>query len=154
MAHKHEDFPGDSYSDQHTKPAPTKGWSIDPTAKPFVAQKYEDPTEDSSNKNGYGKQNKMKTENIDPKTNPYLAHMYEDSTEDSSYSNGYGKPNRIQGVGGNASALVKFPLHGTNAAMAKEAENGPNNPFNGKSLSTQYFNILETRRNLPVHAQR
>ena len=38
--------------------------------------------------------------------------------------------------------------------MARLAEDGPNNPFNGRSLSKSYFNILKTRRNLPVHAQR
>ena len=38
--------------------------------------------------------------------------------------------------------------------MAKLAEDGPNNPYNGRSLSKSYFNILKTRRNLPVHAQR
>lgn len=125
----------------------------DPTAKPFLPQKSEDPTEDSSNKNGYDKPKKVKTEQMDPKANPYLAHMYEDSTEEFNYSNGHGKSSRTQGTGA-AAALAKFPRHGTDAAMAKEVENGPENPFNGKRLSPQYFSILKTRRNLPVHAQR
>ncbi|MCJ1463447.1 DEAH-box ATP-dependent RNA helicase prp43 [Pseudocyphellaria aurata] len=125
----------------------------DPTAKPFLPQKHEDPAEDSRKKNDYGKLKTMKTEDMDPKANPYLAHMYEDSTEASRYSNGYGKSSRIQGTGA-AAALARFPRHGTDAAMAKEIENGPENPFNGKRLSPQYFSILETRRNLPVHAQR
>lgn len=132
---------------------PYPAHKYDPTAKPFLPQTFEDPTEESSKYRGNGKPMKTKTEHLDPKANPYLAHMYEDSTEDSNYTNGYGKPNRIQGTG-NASALAKFPRHATDAAMAKEAENGPNNPFSGKPLSTKYFNILKARRNLPVHAQR
>ena len=38
--------------------------------------------------------------------------------------------------------------------MAKKAEDGPSNPFNGQPLSQKYFSILKTRRNLPVHVQR
>lgn len=92
---------------------------------------------------------------LDPKANPYLAHMYEDPPEEDDYQNEYIKPmKRNNGVGGGASALSNFPRHATDAAMAKKVEDGPNNPFNGKPLSKQYFKILETRRNLPVHAQR
>ncbi|MCJ1343521.1 DEAH-box ATP-dependent RNA helicase prp43 [Peltigera leucophlebia] len=96
---------------------------------------------------------RQKTNDMDPKANPYLAHMYEDSTENSSYSNGYERPIKGNGTG-KKSMLTKFKRHDTTAAMAKEAENGPNNPFTGKPLSPQYISILETRRNLPVHAQR
>lgn len=150
LAHKYEEFVEAS---SYRKLAPVKSGGIDPTAKPFIPKCHEDPTVDSNNKNQDGKPDKSKSEHMDPKANPYLAHMYEDSAENSSYSNGYGKQNRIQGTG-TASALAKFPRHRTNAAMAKEAENGPNNPFNGKPLSKQYFSILDSRRNLPVHAQR
>lgn len=96
---------------------------------------------------------RQKTNDMDPKANPYLAHMYEDSTEDFSYSNGYEKPIRSNGTATN-SILTRFKRHDTTAAMAKEAEEGPNNPFSGKPLSSQYMSILKTRRNLPVHAQR
>lgn len=96
---------------------------------------------------------RQKTNDMDPKANPYLAHMYEDSTEDFSYSNGYEKPIRSNGTAKN-SILTRFKRHDTTAAMAKEAEEGPNNPFSGKPLSSQYMSILKTRRNLPVHAQR
>ena len=96
---------------------------------------------------------RQKTNDMDPKANPYLAHMYEDSTEDFTYSNGYEKPIRSNGTGKN-SILTRFKRHNTTAAMAKEAEEGPNNPFSGKPLSSQYMSILKTRRNLPVHAQR
>lgn len=96
---------------------------------------------------------RQKTNDMDPKANPYLAHMYEESVESSSYHNGYEQPIRSNGTG-KSSMLTKFIRHGTTAAMAKEAEDGPNNPFSGKPLSPQYLSILKTRRNLPVHAQR
>lgn len=96
---------------------------------------------------------RQKTNDMDPKTNPYLTHMYEDSVESSSYRNGYEQPIRSNGTG-KISMLTKFIRHDTTAAMAKEAEDGPNNPFSGKPLSSQYFSILKTRRNLPVHSQR
>lgn len=96
---------------------------------------------------------RQKTNDMDPKANPYLAHMYEDSTDSSNYSNGYENPIRSNGTGKN-SMLAKFKRHDTTAAMAKEAEDGSINPFSGKPSSPQYFSILKTRRNLPVHAQR
>ena len=107
------------------------------------------------------KRQKTSASDMDPKANPYLAHMYEENADDNSYSNGYanGYSNgydrgpKANGTSG-GSALLKFPRHATTADMAKKAEDGPNNPFSGKPLSTQYFNILKTRRNLPVHAQR
>ncbi|KAI9768524.1 MAG: DEAH-box ATP-dependent RNA helicase prp43 [Geoglossum umbratile] len=73
---------------------------------------------------------RMKVTDTDPKDNPYLAHMYEEPVKD------------------------KFRRHATTAAMAKKAEDGPNNFLTGQPLSGQYFQILKTRRNLPVHAQR
>lgn len=73
----------------------------------------------------------------DPKDNPYLAHMYEDTN----------------GVDKNSS-LAKFKRHQTTAAMAKKAEDGEINPFNGRPFSSKYFSILHTRRDLPVHQQR
>lgn len=97
---------------------------------------------------------RLKTEDLDPRANPYLAHRYEEPTKDISYSNGYGKPSNQKNGVESALILADFPRHATNALMANKAEDGPNNPFNGKPLSTQYFNILKTRRNLPVHAQR
>ena len=107
------------------------------------------------------KRQKTSAIDMDPKANPYLAHMYEENADDNSYSNGYanGYSNgydrgpKVNGMSG-GSALSRFPRHTTTADMAKQAEDGPNNPFSGKPLSTQYFSILKTRRNLPVHAQR
>ncbi|MCJ1413459.1 DEAH-box ATP-dependent RNA helicase prp43, partial [Ptychographa xylographoides] len=91
---------------------------------------------------------------MDPRANPYLAHMYEDVPDEKGYTNGYGGgKNRTNGVS-QGIGLAKFPRHATSTAMATKAEDGPNNPFSGKPLSPQYFNILKTRRGLPVHAQR
>ncbi|KAA6406747.1 MAG: pre-mRNA-splicing factor ATP-dependent RNA helicase PRP43 [Lasallia pustulata] len=93
---------------------------------------------------------------MDPKSNPYLAHMYEDPAGENGYGNGYGNGaprNRTNGSQAGA-AFAKFQQHSTTAAMARQLEDGPNNAFNGQPLSKQYFNILKTRRGLPVHAQR
>ena len=96
--------------------------------------------------------------------NPYLAHLQskQEEGDDDSYGNGYyqgfhqkGSYNKYalkaNGAGG---TLASFPRHKTTASMARKAEDGPNNPFNGQLLSEEYFNILKTRRDLPVHAQR
>lgn len=83
---------------------------------------------------------------LDPTTNPYLAHHYEDNN---SYNSVVGNRN-----GSSAGGLSHFVRHKTTAVQAHTAEDGPNNPFNGNTLSNQYFNILKTRRDLPVHKQR
>jgi len=87
-----------------------------------------------------------KTSDHDPSTNPYLAHMYEDT-----YGNGYSSPSRN---GNGQTGLSHFKRHQTTALQAHTAEDGPKNPFNNSPLSQQYFNILKTRRDLPVHKQR
>lgn len=98
---------------------------------------------------------------LDPATNPYLAHMFNDeesndTSEGYEYSNGYGgvstglRQTDSRGAGG----LDSFARHQTTAAMAKKAEDGPNNPFNGRPFSQQYMSILKKRRDLPVHYQR
>ena len=126
-------------AEMDTRSSPNEA-DTDPRANPYLAHFHEEPAEKE-----------------DPKSNPYLAHMYEESADDTSYngySNGYGKTtNRVNGVS-NFSSLARFPRHKSTATMAKKAEDGPNNPFSGQPLSSQYFNILKTRRNLPVHAQR
>ncbi|KAK2627836.1 hypothetical protein QTJ16_002482 [Diplocarpon rosae] len=80
---------------------------------------------------------------LDPKANPYLAHFYD---EDDS--------NLARNSNGARTGLSDFKRHATTAVQAHEAEDGPNNPFNNAPLSSQYFNILKTRRDLPVHKQR
>ena len=116
---------------------------IEEASNPYLAEQYEGPP---------------RKKEMDPRLNPYLAHRYEEAAEDegsyNGYSNGYGRPaNRVNGLS-NASSLSRFPRHRSTAAMAKNAEDGPNNPFSGQPLSSQYFSILKTRRNLPVHQQR
>ncbi|KAG4430704.1 DEAH-box ATP-dependent RNA helicase prp43 [Cadophora sp. M221] len=93
------------------------------------------------------KAKRARTENLDPKTNPYLAHHYEVEVDDS-YSTSNGNSNGAQ------TGLSGFKRHATTAAQAHTAEDGPANPFNNSPLSKQYFNILKTRRELPVHKQR
>jgi len=91
---------------------------------------------------------RSKQDAIDPSTNPYLAHMY-DGTAQGSNSTTLGKRRD-----GGDSILNTFVRHQTTAEQARKAEDGPNSAFTGKPLSNQYFKILETRRELPVHAQR
>ncbi|PQE28825.1 pre-mRNA-splicing factor atp-dependent RNA helicase prp43 protein [Rutstroemia sp. NJR-2017a BBW] len=83
-----------------------------------------------------------RTGDMDPKANPYLAHMYEEENGWDNDSNG------------TSTALSKFKRHHTTALQAHKVEDGPNNPFNDRPLSQKYFDILKTRRDLPVHKQR
>jgi hypothetical protein len=93
---------------------------------------------------------KPRTDDLDPASNPYLKHMY-DETRDN--SNGYAS-RKGYGNGASTSSLSNFKRHHTTALQAHAAEDGPNNPFNNAPLSKQYFDILKTRRELPVHKQR
>lgn len=92
-----------------------------------------------------------KTGDLDPTSNPYLAHMYSNDEEES--YNGYSHNGNSNGSSART-GLSDFKRHATTAAQAHKAEDGPNNPFNNNPLSKQYFNILKTRRDLPVHKQR
>lgn len=78
-----------------------------------------------------------------PQRNPYLAHMYEGDADGD--ANGSGPP-------GSAFAGVK--RRNTTAKQAEKIEDGDTNPFTGRPHSAQYFRILESRRDLPVHKQR
>lgn len=77
------------------------------------------------------------------KYNPYLAHMYENGDR-----NGNGVEPALN------SPLAGMKRQHTTAEQAFKAENSDSNPFTGRSHSQRYFQILETRRNLPVHKQR
>ena len=121
-------------SEKHQK----KEGDLEAKPNPYLAHQYAEPEK----------------KGVDPKSNPYLAHMYEEDESYGGYSNGYGKTLSRTSKASESSTLTRLPRHKTTAAMAKEAENGPNNPFTGMPLSSQYFNILKTRRNLPVHVQR
>ena len=90
---------------------------------------------------------------LDPASNPYLRHMYPDTNEGDS-RNGYINQNGSTYSDQSSSPLTKFQRHKTTAKQADEAEKGPYNPFNGKPLSSTYFSILKTRKDLPVHKQR
>ena len=79
------------------------------------------------------KRQKTSSNGTNPSDNPYLAHLY---------------PSQ------NGSPLEGFRRHATTAAEATIAENGPYNPFTSEKLSSEYFTILKTRRDLPVHVQR
>lgn len=94
---------------------------------------------------------KPRTGDLEPASNPYLAHMYEETND---YSNGYGSRNGYGNGSSINTSLTKFKRHQTTALQAHTAEDGPNNPFNNAPLSKQYFNILKSRRDLPVHKQR
>lgn len=84
---------------------------------------------------------KSKKGDREEKYNPYLAHMHQES-------NGYGDEPSPDGP------FAGMKRRHTTAAQASKAEDSAINPFTGKSHSQQYFRILETRRNLPVHKQR
>ncbi|KAK5997239.1 putative pre-mRNA-splicing factor ATP-dependent RNA helicase prp43 [Cladobotryum mycophilum] len=87
-------------------------------------------SDDSSNK-------KMKTED---RKNPYLAHMYQDEENGEEPSAN--------------SPLAGMKRRQTTAVQASKAEDSTHNPFTGKEHSQKYFQILQTRRELPVHKQR
>ncbi|KEZ41840.1 Pre-mRNA-splicing factor ATP-dependent RNA helicase PRP43 [Scedosporium apiospermum] len=74
--------------------------------------------------------------------NPYLAHMAADGA-----SNGDGD------VPAN-SPFAGFKRRATTSQQAEKVEDMDVNPFTNKPHTTQYFNILQTRRDLPVHKQR
>ncbi|KAK8038775.1 pre-mRNA-splicing factor ATP-dependent RNA helicase prp43 [Apiospora rasikravindrae] len=78
--------------------------------------------------------------------NPYLAHMQQDNTME----NGSRYSDRLP----KGSPFADFERRATTAKQAAKAEEGDNNPFTGEPHSPQYFNILKSRRDLPVHKQR
>ena len=123
-------------------------------AKSNKRQKKEGDLEEKSNPYLVHQYADSEKKSVDPKSNPYLAHMYEEDEGYNGYSNGYGKTlNRTNKVSEDLT-LARLPRHRTTAAMAKKAEDGPANAFTGMPLSSRYFDILKTRRNLPVHSQR
>lgn len=77
------------------------------------------------------------TDDAGAKLNPYLAHMYPDDAA----TTGYGP-------------FAGMRRRQTTAEQAAKAEDSDSNPLTGKPHTQQYFRILETRRNLPVHKQR
>ncbi|KAG9781403.1 Pre-mRNA-splicing factor ATP-dependent RNA helicase PRP43 [Exophiala dermatitidis] len=100
----------------------------------------------SENADGLPAKRQKTSADMDPKDNPYLAHWHDN--ESNGYANGNGTPNRNDGP------LAGFQRHKTTAEMARAAEDGKLNPFTGRPHSDRYFSILQTRRDLPVQAQR
>ena len=144
------------------KTTPTSG-DMDPKKNPYLAHLYPDAYKENGYSNGYGQGDWSSVSDGGVSLNPpgsasatpakrssglpspaYL------STPPTEYSGGYGSSSKLD----SNFATESFQLHATTAKDARKAEDGPNNPFNGKTLSDNYFAILETRRNLPVHAQR
>lgn len=82
----------------------------------------------------------MKKGEEDEKYNPYLAHMYEDES-----SNGAPSAN---------SAFAGMTIRQTTAKQAERVEDMDTNAFTGEPHSQKYFQILQTRRDLPVNKQR
>lgn len=81
---------------------------------------------------------KMKKGEEGEKYNPYLAHMYEENGN----SNGAG------------SAFNGMTIRETTAEQAEKVEDMDTNAFTGETHSQKYFQILQTRRDLPVNKQR
>ncbi|KAK1242127.1 hypothetical protein MKX07_000113 [Trichoderma sp. CBMAI-0711] len=81
---------------------------------------------------------------MDGKPNPYLAHMYEEE-------NGWGSSTSEPSPN---SPLAGMKRRQTTAQQAAKAEDSDTNPFTGRPHSQKYFQILQTRRELPVHKQR
>ena len=77
------------------------------------------------------------------KYNPYLAHMYQDA--DATAGNGELSPD---------SPFANFKRRRTTAVQASKVEDLSTNAFTGKEHTQKYFQILQTRRDLPVHKQR
>ncbi|KAF4954626.1 hypothetical protein FSARC_12066 [Fusarium sarcochroum] len=80
----------------------------------------------------------------DESYNPYLAHMYENGNG----SNGHGEEPSPD------SPFAGMKRQQTTAKQASKAEDSESNPFTGRTHSQKYFQILQGRRDLPVHKQR
>ncbi|TPX18019.1 uncharacterized protein E0L32_011930 [Thyridium curvatum] len=79
------------------------------------------------------------------KYNPYLAHTYDDEKVG---KNGDGYDSKTNGL------FRGLKRHETTSKQAEEVEDADYNAFTGEAHSQQYFKILKTRRDLPVHKQR
>jgi pre-mRNA-splicing factor ATP-dependent RNA helicase DHX15/PRP43 len=80
---------------------------------------------------------RKKVRKEDDKHNPYLAHMYNNDNSDAP-----------------SGAFAAMKRRETTAAQHTAVEDLDENPFTREPHSQKYFQILETRRNLPVHKQR
>jgi pre-mRNA-splicing factor ATP-dependent RNA helicase DHX15/PRP43 len=112
-----------------------------------VGKRSSADAEDSPSASSRKKVKKEEQSVAEEKYNPYLAHTYQ---------NGYG--NGANGFDGEAasqdSPFAGFKRRATSAKQAASLEDSDSNPFTGRPHSQKYFQILETRRDLPVHKQR
>ena len=92
------------------------------------------------------KKYKMEANGSEKKYNPYLAHLEQDNSR---ANNGYGDIEPAPD-----SILAGMKRRETTAKQATRAEDSDSNPFTGRPHSQKYFQILEKRRELPVHRQR
>ncbi|KAL0941156.1 pre-mRNA splicing factor ATP-dependent RNA helicase prp43 [Colletotrichum truncatum] len=97
----------------------------------------------SADRDGASRKKAKKEDSEDePKYNPYLAHMNED--------NGVKSEEGIDP----SSAFADFTPRSTTAKQAEKVEDLDTNAFTGRPHSQKYFQILQSRRDLPVHKQR
>jgi pre-mRNA-splicing factor ATP-dependent RNA helicase DHX15/PRP43 len=99
---------------------------------------------ESDNEPRDAKRVKMEDSNgqVKLESNPYLSHWNDDADV------------KGNGNGNGEDSFAGFKRHATTSKQTMAAEDGPNNPFTGRPLSSKYMNILKTRRGLPVHQQR
>ncbi|GKT87205.1 pre-mRNA-splicing factor ATP-dependent RNA helicase prp43 [Colletotrichum tofieldiae] len=86
---------------------------------------------------------KEESDSEEPKYNPYLAHMKEE--------NGFKSE---EGVIDSSSPFAGFKKRATTAKQAEKVEDLDTNAFTGRPHSQKYFQILQSRRDLPVQKQR
>lgn len=86
---------------------------------------------------------KKEDEDEEPKYNPYLAHMKEE--------NGFKSE---EGAIDASSPFAGFKQRATTAKQAEQVEDLDTNAFTGRPHSQKYFQILQSRRDLPVQKQR
>ena len=171
------DFGNGDVKDRDTKRLKTvssKSTTMDPKANPYLAHMYSGsgsgrlgggngeggPVPDSDTKS-HAKENESgdDSEDDDQEDDVILSHGVKLPTSSNgmpsaeSTKKGW-EAHKLRPTTSNGSTFGDLRRHATTAAQAKAAEDGPNNPFTGKPLSQQYFRILKTRRDLPVHAQR
>ncbi|TDZ23484.1 putative pre-mRNA-splicing factor ATP-dependent RNA helicase prp43 [Colletotrichum sidae] len=97
----------------------------------------------SADRDGSSRKKAKKEESEEPSAyNPYLAHMKEE--------NGF----KTEGDIDPSSPFAHFNQRATTAKQAEKVEDLDTNAFTGRPHSQKYFQILQSRRDLPVNKQR
>ncbi|KZL82693.1 pre-mrna-splicing factor atp-dependent rna helicase prp43, partial [Colletotrichum incanum] len=117
----------------------TRRTTIMPDADPKGFKRSSADREGSSRK----KVKKEESDSEEPKYNPYLAHMKEE--------NGFKSE---EGAIDSSSPFAGFKQRATTAKQAEKVEDLDTNAFTGRPHSQKYFQILQSRRDLPVQKQR